>query len=264
MKLSWDEDDPERDRITRRTLTRQEIEENDFKAYLASDTESEFEADEGQKKMDREKLRALLLSGGDDTLPEGWGASFDDDAHDIDMEITFAPGLSTAKGDENETTLEKYQRKMREKKKKRKEEVKEKVKEKDTKEKQDAPKDDFFADGSDDEDEDKDEQEDSEELPVKNAKRDKKVKVDARMNSPEPERHAATTEELRLLAVSDNPNGELKHFDMKAVLKPENSKLGDLDGETRYAHLSFQHTHRSLKYTSSGMVEKMMVSGISI
>lgn len=228
VKLSWDEDDPERDRITRRTLTRQEIEENDFKAYLASDTESESDGDEGQKKMDREKLRALLLSGGDDTLPEGWGASFDDDANDVDMEITFAPGLSTAKGGENETTLEKYQRKMKEKKKKRKEEVKEKVKEKDTKEKKvDAPKDDFFADGSDDEDEDDEEQEVREELPVKKAKRDKKTKAKAQTDhedSPEQERHAATTEELTLLAVSDNPNGELKHFDMKAVLKAEKAK----------------------------------------
>ena len=47
----------------------------------------------------------------------------DDD--DVDMEITFMPGLSERKGEEEETSIEKYQRKMREKKKKRKEERKE-------------------------------------------------------------------------------------------------------------------------------------------
>ena len=31
----------------------------------------------------------------------------------------------------------------------------------------------------------------------------------------------STAEELALLATSDNPNGEIKHFDMKAVLRAE-------------------------------------------
>ncbi|KAF7793336.1 hypothetical protein EIP86_004448 [Pleurotus ostreatoroseus] len=227
VKLTWDEDDPERNNLTRRTLTRKEIEENDFRAYLASDTESESEG-EGAKKMNREKLRALLLSGGDDTLPEGWGAGkgFDDDADDVDMEITFTPGLSATKGDEDETTLEKYQRKMKEKKKKRKEEMKERVKDQDgDKEKKDTgAKDDFF--GSDDESESDGKEE---EVSAKKSKKDKKAKAKAKAqteheDSPETERHAATAEELALLAASDNPNGELKHFDMKAVLKAEKGK----------------------------------------
>ena len=34
----------------------------------------------------------------------------------------------------------------------------------------------------------------------------------------------STAEELALLAASDNPNGEIKHFDMKAVLRAEKQK----------------------------------------
>ena len=71
--------------MTRRAFTRKEIEENDFNAYIASSSEdeSDVEAQGGAKgkgkKADRDRLRALLLSGGDD-LPEGWGGGLRDDA----------------------------------------------------------------------------------------------------------------------------------------------------------------------------------------
>ncbi|OAX39056.1 hypothetical protein K503DRAFT_690359 [Rhizopogon vinicolor AM-OR11-026] len=131
VKLTWDDDDPERNHITRRPLTKKEIEEADFRAYIASSSsESDNDADlaskkGGHKNAQRDKLRALLLGGDDDELPEGWGR--DDEAgkpDDIDMEITFTPGLTDVKKPEDETTMEKYQRKMKEKRKKRKEEVK--------------------------------------------------------------------------------------------------------------------------------------------
>ncbi|KAF8642244.1 hypothetical protein AX16_009519 [Volvariella volvacea WC 439] len=119
VKLTWDEDDPQRTNVTRRTLTQQEIDADDFRAYIAS-SESE---DEGkpQKAVSRNRLRALLLGDKDD-LPEGWAR--DEGKDNIDMEITFTPGLSksTQKGDE--TTLDQYQRKTREKRKRRKEEKK--------------------------------------------------------------------------------------------------------------------------------------------
>jgi hypothetical protein len=131
VKLTWDDDDPERNHITRRSLTKKEIEEADFKAYIASSSsESDNDPDPVSKKRSkknaqRDKLRTLLLAKDDDELPEGWGR--DDDAgkqDDVDMEITFTPGLIEAKNPEDETTMEAYQRKMREKRKKRKEEVK--------------------------------------------------------------------------------------------------------------------------------------------
>ena len=120
VKLTWDDDDPERNQITRRVLSRKEIEENDFKAYIASSDSESDEDGSASKAASRDKLRALLLGGGDDALPEGWGKGGDDG--DADMEITFTPGLSLAKNADEETTLDAYKRKMKEKKKKRKEE----------------------------------------------------------------------------------------------------------------------------------------------
>ena len=143
-------------------------------------------------------------------MPEGWGkldnnaGGGGDDEDDVDMEITFTPGLTEKKG-EDETTLEKYQRKLKEKRKKRKEEVKEAAKgnEVQGKKKSKQPLDDFFdADSESEED-------------VKKGKKGKKVKV-----ADEP-RTAATAEELALLVESDNLNGVAKHFDMSAVLKAE-------------------------------------------
>lgn len=213
-------------------LSRKEIEESDFKAYLASSTESESEGEGSvsKRKVEKDKLRALLLSGGDDTLPEGWGKGSDGAASDVDMEITFTPGLSETKQTGDETTLEKYKRKMKEKKK-AKGEKKEKPAAKGTKTA--VPTDDFFANGSDEEDADEEENVE----PINKGKKSKgKAPRDISLEA-EP-RVRATTEELALLAASDNPNGEPKHFDMKAVLKAEKAKgrkrkgkRGKKDGE---------------------------------
>lgn len=235
MKLTWDEDDPERNRITRRALSKKEIDEADFGALIASsgsESESELTAPTKTKKATkRDRLRSLLLGGGGgDELPEGWAGGFDEKTgeDDIDMEITFMPGLSEARdGDGDETTLEAYQRKMREKRKKRKEEVKEstkgtteeeggKAKGSAGKQAKSAPKDDFFASASEDEGA-------SSKKTVGKSK-PKAKQQNARM-SPEPsQRVVSTADELALLAASDNVDGEPKHFDMKAVLKAEKKK----------------------------------------
>ncbi|KDQ63530.1 hypothetical protein JAAARDRAFT_381668 [Jaapia argillacea MUCL 33604] len=227
VKLTWDEDDPERNRITRRTLSRKEIDEADFKAYLASSTSgSDSESENNVTKKgakakvaaERDKLRALLLGGGSDQMPEGWGMD-KDDTGDVDMEITFTPGLSEAKSnDADETTLEKYQRKMKQKRKKRKEELKEKPVDGDTV--GDGKKDEFFDFGSEEGDADH-----LDEPPAasKGGKRDK-GKGKGKGSDEQHPRHLSTPEELALLAGSDNPFGEVKHFDMKAVIKAEKSK----------------------------------------
>jgi len=126
------------------------------------------------------------------------------------MEITFTPGLTDKKG-EDETTLEKYQRKLKEKRKKRKEEARGGAKEKEVqqKKKPKPPLDDFF-------DADSESEEDLEEG-TKKGKKEKKAKAKV-VDEP---RTAATAEELALLVASDNPNGAAKHFDMSAVLKAE-------------------------------------------
>ena len=160
------------------------------------------------KDASRNRLRSLL-GGAKDELPEGWGKSGDNagrgdgDGSDVDMEITFTPGLSEKKG-EDETTLEKYQRKLKEKRKKRKEEAK--GKEVQEKKKPPKPLDDFF-------DADSESEENMED--TKKGKKGKKVEV-----ADEP-RTAATVEELALLVESENLNGVARHFDMSAVLKAE-------------------------------------------
>ncbi|KAH7922915.1 hypothetical protein BV22DRAFT_1036975 [Leucogyrophana mollusca] len=231
VKLTWDEDDPERNNFTRRPLTRKEIEEADFKAYIASSSSgSESEADGGieknkkgtkkpsKKAASRDKLRALLLGGDDDDLPEGWGKDVDEKDDEVDMEITFTPGLSEVrKGGEDETTLEKYQRKMKEKRKKRKEEVKAKPTDAEPARKKPSIDDEFFDVGSDDDSEGK--------LDAKTRKKQGKKDTKSRQ-AEEPARTETTAEELALLVASDNPHGEPAHFNMKSVLKAEKKVKG--------------------------------------
>lgn len=167
-------------------MTREEIEEQDFKAYVASsgsedDDEADFAPEQPtavvkqakkQAVKDRTaKLRSLLLVGANDEDGDIWGkagSSVTDmtgDAKgqkgtskaDKEMEITFRPGLSVSEApdadEENLTTLERYQVRLKEKKarKKEKAELKRATKEDDTTAKAEGV-DDFFGE-SDHEDE---------------------------------------------------------------------------------------------------------------
>ncbi|KAJ7932451.1 hypothetical protein B0H13DRAFT_1955529 [Mycena leptocephala] len=197
VKLTWDEDDPERNQITRRTLSRKEIEEADFRAYLASSSEEDDSDDEQNTSSkskrngaSRDKLRSLLLAGGGDELPEGWDRDQADDDRDVDMEITFTPGLTESKGLNDETTLDKYERKMRDKRKKKKE-----TKPVDAS----AEADEFF---------------DKDDLPAP-------TKNSSTISVEKTSRSLSTAEELSLLVASDHPIAEPRHFDMKAILKAE-------------------------------------------
>ena len=195
MKLTWDEDDAERNQVTRRRLTQKDIDKGDFRAYLASSSESEGEEEVG-KKASRDKLRSLLLGGGEDEMPEGWGRGDGGDGDGVDMEVTFTPALSATKEGE-ETTLEKYARKMKEKKKRRKEELKEKT----SKPKESLPKDEFFvSDGEDDSVAEEEEEEEEEKA------------------APE------VVVEDEIIA----PNGASgpKHFNMQAIIKSEKKIKG--------------------------------------
>jgi NUC153 domain len=131
--------------------------------------------------------------------------------HGADMEISFTPGLSMTKDDTEETTLEKYQRKMKEKRKKRKEVMKENSKGQNT----DGRKrleDEFLDDGSGESSDD-----------VSQDLRSKKHGSNRNPNkvTDSGSHPNATPEELALLLASDNPTGAIKHFDMSAVLKSE-------------------------------------------
>lgn len=126
VKLTWDETPADRVEISKRAFTQKEIEDMDFKAYLASDSEeSENEHDDTLKN----KLKSLVM----DSVKVGNKSIFDEQDgadEEVDMEITFTPGLEEeqkeAKAeDDEESTIDKIRRKEKERRKKRKERVKE-------------------------------------------------------------------------------------------------------------------------------------------
>lgn len=149
VKLTWDmnpEEATRKDSIKRAfTGSRADLEENDLRAYLASDTDGsddeedgnkvatfggddndEDEGEEGEeqpklskKELARQKMRAALGLGEEPAPKTAKGGPVGS------MQITFTPALSDAKAkkaeDEEETTIEKYKRKERERKERKRE-----------------------------------------------------------------------------------------------------------------------------------------------
>ncbi|KAG9047783.1 pre-rRNA-processing protein esf1 [Tulasnella sp. UAMH 9824] len=245
VKLTWDDDDADRVELTRRPLTAEEIEANDFKAYLANTSDSS-EEDEGQapkingkagpekkkslkerKQAERDRLRSLLLGGGsgeggdgDDffvnpDLPEGWGDGAGKNKA-AEMEITFTPGLSAKKDgqesdEENLTTLERYKKKMKEQKLARMSKL-EKQRRKNNGEDDPKERDKTSAKRGDGIGKDGFfEQEDGQD--------EDRSDTDV---GPGKSRRPSTKEELALLAADiANDDGGKRHFDMAKVIKAE-------------------------------------------
>ncbi|CCF58542.1 hypothetical protein KAFR_0E03910 [Kazachstania africana CBS 2517] len=119
VKLTWDETPADRVEVAKRAFSQKEIEDMDFKAYLASDSdESEEEVNENSKN----KLKALV----GESLDFGTNGASDGES-EVDMEITFTPGLDEAKESEEEkeeSTIEKVRRKEKERRKARKDKLK--------------------------------------------------------------------------------------------------------------------------------------------
>ncbi|CAG8474711.1 19598_t:CDS:10 [Gigaspora margarita] len=191
VKLTWDEDDPDRVKVVRRSFSKKDIEEMDFKVYLASSSEESDESDE----TSLQKYKNLVNEANNE---------YSDD--DLDMEITFTPGLneqatetSMDKSIENETTIEIYKRKQREKRKERKaakkanksQNIKNEMSDDSTTNALDDP---FFENSR---------------------KRKQKISNEERI---EADRKRA---ELELLVMDEEDN---KHFDMKEIIKNEKKK----------------------------------------
>ncbi|CCD23597.1 pre-rRNA-processing protein ESF1 NDAI_0B05640 [Naumovozyma dairenensis CBS 421] len=128
VKLTWDETPVERQEVAKRAFTQKEIDDMDFKAYLASDSDgSEDELNEDAKN----KLKALVGGGGFGSreIFGGKGAKAGEDEDEVDMEITFNPALDENSpkedGEHEETTIEKVARKEKERRKARKQKLKE-------------------------------------------------------------------------------------------------------------------------------------------
>ncbi|KAK9480232.1 hypothetical protein V1514DRAFT_366008 [Lipomyces japonicus] len=194
VRLTWDETPNDRVQFARRAFSRREIEEMDFKAYLASDSDDDDddgEDDERSKDKLREKYKALLAESKENT---GF-----DSKEDVDMEITFTPGLSTTAGveeheheqDPEETTIEKYKRKERERKQQRM-----------GKKNGNKAEDDAAV-----------------------ADENKKGKKKGKRSKAEIEEDERRKAELELLMMDENQDeSNLKHFDMRDVIKAEKQK----------------------------------------
>ncbi|KND92265.1 Pre-rRNA-processing protein esf1 [Tolypocladium ophioglossoides CBS 100239] len=137
VKLTWDmhpEEASRKESIKRAfNASRQELEENDLRAYLASDSEGEelggadvdeAAADEpklSQKELARKKMREAL------GLADEPAAKSSKDGPVGEMQITFAPALTDSKSkapEGEETTIEKYKRKERERKERKRQSAK--------------------------------------------------------------------------------------------------------------------------------------------
>jgi NUC153 domain len=226
VKLTWDDDDPERTRVTRRTLSKKEIDEIDFKDLIMS---ASSEDEEKTSTKDVQKLRALLLSGNEENLPEGWGGTKHDKADE--MEITFTPGLSgevnngAKTGPDEETTLERYQRKERERKRAKKAARKERLVGKEdtatsTSKKTKRIDDEFFGDDSGSDDVDGSDHSDTKRAHSGSFKSKKRVKDKNKRSKDSISADAATDAELSLI-MDPSSIAKQKHFDMADIIRSE-------------------------------------------
>lgn len=188
VKLTWDETPKERLNVSTRQFSQKEIDEMDFKAYLASDSdESENETTNNDLKNKYQSLLGNRFNKKD----------ADDQEDDVDMEITFNPALSEAQGkvpeeeeEQEESTIAAYKRKEKERRKRRMEKFKQT------------------------QEEENDDQ--------KDAKATKGKKSKGKVSRDDDDKTKAQLE----LVMMDEENGDAdaRHFNMKDVIKLEKQK----------------------------------------
>lgn len=127
VKLTWDETPADRLDVAKRAFTQKEIEDMDFKAYLASDSDDSEDEVDAQSKS---KLKSLVTGSSAFDFTKKNADEADGNDAEVDMEITFTPGLDEAnkdgqEGQEEESTIDKVRRKEKERRKARKAKVKE-------------------------------------------------------------------------------------------------------------------------------------------
>jgi hypothetical protein len=133
VSLTWDADDTTRKEAQKRAFSRAEIDENELKAYLGTDSSSsEGEVEDGKAAS----LRAALGLAPAGTSSQSKAKTSSKRDRDLkhpgaEMQITFSSGLLAAgakrsvfENEPEENTLERYVRKQKERKEKRKERTK--------------------------------------------------------------------------------------------------------------------------------------------
>lgn len=240
VKLTWDADDTTRKEVQKRAFSRKEIDENELKAYLGSDSSSSEDEVEVAKADKASKLReALGLSTSSKAAKPKQKASSKRDRDfpkpDGEMEITFTGGLlnnaSTGSVFENEipvheTTMEKYVRKEKERKARRKERAKARKEGRDP----DVDMDEQVAGDGDEEDpfndpffaSDPEDMERAEKAERAESKKSKKAK---KREEEEQEAEATAAERANLeLLMAGEDDAKMRHFDMKEIAKAEKAK----------------------------------------
>ncbi|KAH6894537.1 hypothetical protein B0T10DRAFT_480688 [Thelonectria olida] len=242
VKLTWDmnPDEVSRKESINRAFSgsRTQIEENDLKAYLASDSDDSGEEDDDQdgedgedapklskKELARQKMRAALGLGDEPA------AKASKDGPVGDMQITFTPalteGATKTKDEQEETTIEKYKRKERERKEKKRQKSKAKREgiDSDDEEVEEAPaadadddlgfNDPFFTTADDSAPASK--------TSIRKEERRKKREAREAQES-ESKADKAKLEKVMAEDANDNQADHLDHFDMNEIIRAEKVK----------------------------------------
>ncbi|CAH0054823.1 unnamed protein product [Clonostachys solani] len=250
VKLTWDmhpEETSRKEALDRAfTGSRSNLQENDLRAYLASDSEGEDEdeeeeeADAKEEEEDAPKLSKKELAR--KKMREALGLSEEPAAKESKhgpvggMQITFTPALAETKkkekkAGEEETTLEKYVRKERE----RKEQKRQKAKAKRDGEDSEADSEDEAAPAQADEEEEEDlgfddpffTTDEPAVAPSKTSirKEERRKKREAR-EAAEAESTAQKAHLTKVMAedADENQASHLDHFDMNDILRAEKQK----------------------------------------
>lgn len=239
VRLTWDAEDTTRKEVQKRAFSRKEIDENELKAYLGSDSESSEDEEEVAKNDKAASLRAALGLEAPSKSSKSKSASSSKRDRDFpkpdgEMQITFSGGLlGEGKGGSvfendiplNETTMEKYVRKEKERKVKRKERMKAKkegrdpdaeVEESETAtagaDGDDPFNDPFFAS-------------DGENVEKAERKADNRSKRAKKREEKEAEEAANAAERAKLeLLMADDEDNKMRHFNMNEIEKAEKAK----------------------------------------
>ncbi|KAF3790993.1 Pre-rRNA-processing protein [Nymphaea thermarum] len=263
VQLSWDNDEPERIKSLRQKLSQKQLDEMEFKDFLASDDEESDDDDEDEdegndgdlemqsmsdkidrKQKKRDKLLALLQSGD----------GSEDSKDDMDMEVTFNTDLEgiskrfleREKNKDSESVWEAYLRKRREKRKARKRGGKSSSEDdsSDTNEEVADQDDDFFVDEELDADDNLDLAEKK-----RSSKKKSAVHKDGKNKISETKEQVASKEELELLLADDNATTtKVKGYNLKS--KKKKGKRKDVLSDDELPEVDYDDPRLSALFTS--------------
>ncbi|KAL2204754.1 hypothetical protein CC79DRAFT_1335376 [Sarocladium strictum] len=257
VKLTWDMHPEEHSRkeALKRAFSgsRKEIDENDLKTYLASDSEDESDGPEevdateavvgeedaepepklSKKELARKKMREAL-----GLTDESSSKSSKHDAVG-DMQITFTPALSGKEPQKDteaeETTIEKYKRKEKERKERKRQQNKAKRGEVD----EDDSEDEKVEGGADDDDlgfNDPFFTSEGISAPSKaSIRKEDRLKKRAAREAAEAESSAQKAQLKKVMAADKNENQaeHLDHFDMNDIMRAEKQKRKKGKGKSK-------------------------------